>query len=230
MTDPVPTPTPDPLPFPVADPIVYPRRDIVDSIEDGDIAEYSSQDGAGTGAFNPVQTSTYATHGDYALECQTTTAGAAEYSSMISTSGLDVYPRKGDAVEFDIEITDTLVDWIGFFYEWTDANNYCVLRVDESGQQINLVESVGGTVSGNSTAVTINTNTLYTGRIEWDDGSTFGGMDGDQTGYLLDSSGGVLASTPTVNNSLGSKSAGWSIQADDSVVSGYVDRAEIMNR
>lgn len=191
---------------------------IIDDFEDGDIGEYSGD----TDRFTAAQTSN-AYRGDYALEFQTTVSGGGDYASMTSQSGLPAYPRKGDEFEYWMYYVDTAIDYLGFYHEYTDSNNTYWTRINENQDRIALGQNVSGNSSSTTSSVTVNTGQWYRVNIKWDDGSTFGGSDGDQTMTLYDESGTQLAQASHTESTLDSGSCGWFGQATDDVVTAYAD-------
>lgn len=75
----------------------YVAYQLVDSIEDGDIAEYQDNNNV----FAALQDSTLATDGDWVLEFNT---GSGGNSACASLTGLDNYPSRGDNILANIQV------------------------------------------------------------------------------------------------------------------------------
>jgi hypothetical protein len=130
-------------------------------------------------------TTTAAQHGDTGLDAQTNS-----YVQIDSQpgDGLNYYPQQGDAIEWYMNPGDLygLVIWGA--QNAGDVTYYGRPRVDNDVLQLVL----DGTT--HEVAQTFDARTWYQFRLEWDDGSTFGGSAGDMTLYAFDMDGNELAS------------------------------------
>lgn len=167
-----------------------PAETIVDSWEDQDYAEYDLESSGTTADFGFNTTNTK--HGGVAAEL----SGNTSYPKILSTSGLDNYPAPGDHFEIwkynSIGTTSASNCQFGMYFGGVDLSNlyYTRQRVDDSTMQL-MVKS-GGTDSGVDTATTSLDAGWYRWDIEWDDGSTFGGADGDFSITCEDEAGATM--------------------------------------
>jgi hypothetical protein len=155
---------------------------VIDSFEDGDIAEY----GGDTGAYTARDDSTIAVDGSWSLEATTTA-----FTTITSESGLPTYPQQGDEWRVWMRVDDDggSNSYAGHYFATGNSDNYWArIRPDDNTFQLDLS---GSGMFTNS--VTIDLGTWYEVRIRWDDGSTFGGQQGDVEATLFDASGTQLS-------------------------------------
>jgi len=161
-----------------------PPPTVVDSFEDGDIAEYGGQTGAWQVATTPVADGTFAVQ-------ETFSNGDRSGRSISSTSGLPVYPSQGDTLRFNAQLSDVDGE-IGIMFFTQSAtslpDNYAVtFRFFES--QIALTKRQSGNFSKLATATVTAppTGEMLEGRVDIGQSGTF-------TFEAFDSSGNSLGS------------------------------------
>lgn len=161
--------------------VAYTTETIVDSFEDGDIAEYS---GGATGSFTVVSNPSFgAKDGTNVLRWD----GGSSYDNMASTSGLDNYPGKGDTFRFynyyDNGGTQYISNNFGCEAEGSDVGRYRTYVYDGT---FYLVEQDGGGSLDQQTNVTTPTGEWFYIEIDW-------GTDDTITATLYDSTDTQLA-------------------------------------
>jgi hypothetical protein len=103
-----------------------------DGFEDNDLSEYSGDTGAASITSSP------ALNGTYSLEMS---SGGSE--KIISTSGLDSYPRTGDTITYETEISNGGVS--GLMFGVQNDTHYYRISLDGNGQ-FTVVEDGSDTV------------------------------------------------------------------------------------
>lgn len=186
----------------------------IDRFEDNDIAEYSGDTGNFSTVQSPVQS------GSYALQ----TSGWAT-NRITSTSGLDNYPSKPANWEWYVHCNnvDTDHSLSRHYYAWGDTNNYywTETKWTSGDQYIELDGVVGGTgLSGTAQYIndfTLSANTWYRCELTWDDGSTYGGSDGEMTFVIHDADSTASHSTTLTDTGLSSGGIGWATDTADTI-------------
>lgn len=184
-------------------PFVASGATIVDSFEDQGLSEYTSD----TGSYST--TSSFASDGSYGVSCD-----AAATANIYSSSGLDNYPSK--PVEFKVDMqtslgtsdtTDTIE--LSPIFGFVDSNNWYMLQIRADGPNMRFWIFNSGSFSTVTSATSLSewqANTTYTLQIQWDDGSTFGGSDGDMSAEVFDPDGnsiGTNSGNDTTHNGSG---------------------------
>jgi hypothetical protein len=176
---------------------------IVDSFEDGDVSEYSDD----IGSYSVVNESTItpsAIDGTKVLSADSANTELEGYSG----DGLQNYFAKGEELTaYSWAASDANSHEVKLWFSLNNnGNRYQVLflyaddtvklrRVDDS--QSNTVK----TLASDSNA-TLATSTWHRIVIQRDDGSTFGGSDGDLNVEVIDNSDGSTVTSLSANNTL----------------------------
>lgn len=188
---------------------------LVDSWEDGDIAEYSVQVG-NWDVVDEANVTPDARHGSNMLRAPSD--GATDPSELFSVDGdgLDYYPVKGDVIKC-LGQTDTDDLGMNIFFFGCDANSpsdtHYELRVDHKFGNLIINETSGGTVNKlQEKNIDTDPDTWYRVRIEWDDG-TLGGSDNDIRVFLVDGTTEEVVATLDVNDSTHATSSGIGFKA-----------------
>lgn len=174
----------------------------IDSFEDSDLSEYSGD----TGDYSI--TTTFATDGSNGLE-QTGTSGS--WKTIESHSGLDNYPSKGDEFHWDYEINyggDSSPTALRHRFRWarqdTSSWNFYRFGVNMSTGDLTLVvvdsDTTTTLASETQSSIEEDENTHYQVQVQWDDGSSFGGSDGDIDVTLRDVDAGSDVTTLSGND------------------------------
>lgn len=176
----------------------------MDSFEDQNLTEYSTTTDLSI-------TQTFSTDGQYGLEY----AGGNE-RKPVSTTGLSRYPSKPAEIRVDIQSslgTSGLSNphLIAAIYSAVDTSNWYMAQLRIDDPKISIWRHNGGftSISTQSNPGNISANTTYTIVVQWDDGNTFGGSDGDMTFELQDSGGTVLATTTGNDTTLNDTGIGY---------------------
>lgn len=180
-----------------------PEPTIIDDFEDGDISEYSG------GTADMDVTEAAAQEGTYGL--QPTVNSYVQIDSQPG-DGLNYYPQQGDAVEWYVNSGDTYGVFIWGAQNAGDIPYYARPRPDNGVLEVILD---GTTYTAN---YSFSADTWYNMRLEWDDGSTFGGAAGDQTVTAYDMSGNELVSISENDNTYSSGGIGISFGDVDGMV------------
>lgn len=168
------------------------RSGLVDSWEDQDYSEYDLAADGTTADFGVNTTNTQ--HGVVAAEL----GGNTSFPKIMSTAGLPNYPGPGDRFEVwkfnSIGTTNATTCQMGTYFGGVDLNNvyYTRNRVDDGIIELMVKENGSSTRIG-AASVSIPAG-WYRWVIEWDDGATFGGVNGDFTVTVEDEAGAVLGS------------------------------------
>lgn len=193
--------------------IISPSGQIIDSFEDGDIAEYVN----GTDNFQVVDEANVtpaAIDGTMLLE-------ATSQGEINSTSGLDNYFSKGETAHVyvygDTLATDSMLSYTFFGSSSTALDGYALSLTDWSGENVRLIEYTDGSSNILDTAnPSVSDATWYRLEITWDDGS-LGGSDNDITVDVYDDTDTNIAtvsandSTHATNSGIGfrGQEGGW---------------------
>lgn len=176
----------------------------IDNFEDQDLSEYSGNTGS-------WQFSTSALEGSYSLEAA---SGASTGDTIISQSGLNAYPSRGDEIFFNAESPNS--GRIQLLFLVNDADNH-YLASHDIGNTLKLFKKEAGVNSGNyeviddsggssSTSINSSTGTNYRHRIYPKSG-------GDIVFEVIDPSDGSVLASRTVTESTFS-SGGIGIRSD----------------
>lgn len=181
--------------------VVYsagPSYTLIDSYEDGDISEY----GGDTGEYVVTQDSTQAVDGDFFLEATSTA-----FDLITSESGLPAYPQQGDEWRVWARVDDGggSNSYAGHYFATGNSDNYWA-RIRPDTNEFDLDLSSSGTFTN---SVTINLGEWYEIRLQWDDGNTFGGVQGDVRATLYDASGTQLSEHFENDTEFTSGGVGW---------------------
>jgi uncharacterized phage protein gp47/JayE len=128
---------------------------LIDSLEDGDISEYSGQ----TGDFNVVSSNTY--DGSFALE------GTAVNGSHIYND--DIVLQQGSTNHCYVRPDTNTVPIVTFFVQESDPDDYYQIAVDNSNDELRLERVDDGSVAqtiDTATGVGITDNEYH--HVEWD--------------------------------------------------------------
>lgn len=193
---------------------------IIDSLEDGDISEYSATSST---AYNVVQSPTY--DGSYALN------GVENNELLTSHSGLNTYPQAGDTVEWFVR-GDNAYTGTAFNLGIPDGastpsgNGGYQLRIANRDDrlQIGRWNSDGSfTILDTDTSVTIESGKWYKGRFQW-------GTDGTLILELIDAgTGNVLNSVSATDSTYTSGGCGWGTSPSNGTPDAYFDLARIIS-
>jgi len=201
---------------------------LIDSFEDGNTDEYTIAYGSSSDftVVDETDVTPSARDGSKLLEVSHDNSSQT-YVAIGSSSGLNNYPQKGDAIDYWLYSGDwSGIDFSGFTHCWQDADNRFRTRV-ESGRLKIVLES-GGTLATNTASFAVSDSTWYRVTVTWDDGATFGGNDGEQTATVYDSSGTQQAQTSLTDASLtGPDEIRWFMQSDGSSYSTFFDYAHL---
>lgn len=199
---------------------------VVDSFEDGDLSEYTVQ---GSG----LQTSqAFSTDGSASLEQPGVNGG-----HITSGSGLNAYPQRGDRFVIDWRsdaASSNTNDFARPRWEFGDdagnGNTYAIaVRVD--AETLDLRDVGNGQRIDANFDVPIAANTTYQIQVEWDDGTTFGGADGDISIDLVDTSdGSTVASVSGNDTDYAGGSIGFDFSRNADGQNYYTDYWRITNR
>lgn len=151
------------------------KNNEIDTFESNSLAPYQGDTDEHT-----IQTSVVQ-EGTYALQRDTT-----DFSAQIESfpgDGLDNYPEIGDEFECYVRSENFGSQCDGAFrFGMQDADNGYSCRCDMNSDdiQINRVDN-GSTIDHGQTYFDFVEDRWYRMHIQWDDGNTFGGEDGDIT-------------------------------------------------
>lgn len=182
---------------------------VVDDFEDGDLSEYSFENG-NDGLAAVVSSPTY--NGGYALDLT-----GAHYH-LNSTSGLQNYPRAGDTISGWIRGSADITGSLVLLYGVQDFENRYYAYVDIDSGTIRIRKKVSGSITtlAEQTGVNLSTGTWYEVEIDWEVGGT-------HTLTVYDTSGGQLGQV-SISNETRWTSGGIGYNAHTSNgASGYFD-------
>ncbi|UHQ98495.1 hypothetical protein HYG81_23235 (plasmid) [Natrinema zhouii] len=160
------------------------RTGIIESFEDGDLAEYEGETDAYT-----IDDSAPVGHGETSLK---NTSG--DTAIIVSTSGLAQYPQAGDAFAAQAARTETN-DNLGIAFGAQDTENFYFARIypESDGDRLQLYKRVNGDYTELDKAnVSVDRNTLYDFVIDWGE---FGEIDVE----VRDPSGDAIGSVATTD-------------------------------
>lgn len=174
------------------------RTGIIESFEDGDLAEYEGETDAYT-----IDDSAPVGHGETSLK---NTSG--DTAIIVSTSGLAQYPRAGDAFAAQAARTETNGN-LGIAFGAQDTENFYFARIypESDGDRLQLYKRVNGDYTELDKAnVSVDRNTLYDFVIDWGE---FGEIDVEVRDPSGDAIGSVAATDETfTEGGIGVRSTG----------------------
>ena len=198
---------------------------MVDDYEDGEMAEYEDHDGVWD--TNEVQ---FATSPVYSGDSSVFVEGTPGGQKLISTNGLDIYPKQGDEFEFYGYLDGTVGAGSGqlaTYFGVQDGANHYYVDVRWYNDEVRLHKN--GSYVANAQSVGLTGQAWHRFRVQWDDGSTFGGVAGDITIIVEDDAGTQLASFTANDTEYTEGGVGHYAFAD---AGEYVvwDKHEVLNR
>lgn len=213
----------------------------VDYVEDGDIAEYGNGVPDAYAADDGSSVSLAPIDGGWSIVRANggNVSGYSGYEKMWSTSGLPNYPQPGDA--FEMKVSGNQDPSTGTFCQtailWgiQDGSNHYELRLEWYDDQFLLFENGGaGLLDWVEPSRDMVAGEVALIRVEWDDGSTFGGSLGDIHALLYtEDKSTLLADIPVQNSTAYTDQSGFGIRsynADSTTVEQAFDTARITNR
>lgn len=174
---------------------------VVDSYERASLDHY---DGS---TANYSITSNFASDGSNCVEF----TGDTSRQNTVSTSGLSNYPSKGSEIQVDVQTSNgssaSSTHELSVLFGAVDIDNFYMAQLRPDSPYVQLWEYSSGftSIATSSPLSEWSADTTYRVRIRWDDGSTFGGSDGDISVGVFNPSdtniGGVSATDTTHNGS-----------------------------
>lgn len=185
---------------------------IIDSFEDGDLAEYTGATGSFTVA-DEANVTPSAINGTLLLE---STGSAAEINS---TAGLNNYFAKGEVAYVYVYGENLVTNVKASYTYWgsssTELDGYGLNIRESGGANIRLMEWSSGASNIIDTAnPTLTDNIWYRLEITWDDG-TLGGADNDMTVDVYEHGTNTLIATVTGNNSVHAANTGIGFRSQE---------------
>lgn len=196
----------------------------IDDFEDGDLVEYDYEAGNGTAGIDLVSSPVHS--GDFAASV----TGDGSGIKAVSNDGLEFYPRQGDEFEVWFHFDGTVGSGISsmvFYFGWQDSTNNYYMAYRPNTDDLEF--AIDGTVSSSAASVGLTAGEYHRLHVQWDDGSTFGGVAGDLTITLEDSMGNVLATLTDNDTQYSAGGWGYYVEADTGETLTW-DAAEVLNR
>lgn len=180
---------------------------IIDDFEDGDLSEYSFDRNAAGASL--VSNPTY--DGSHALQIDATN------TELLSTSGLNYFPRAGDTFSCWVRGTNGAAD-VNFTYGAQDKNNRYVARVSFDRDNIVLFRYENGTLHtlAQQYGITVGEDSWYNIEINWGDNNT-------HQFTLQDASGSEVAQISSTDSTWTSGGVGYDAYMNTSGGTVYFD-------